>query len=132
MPRKSAADTEVVRLATNPRSPITPPKFLRADERALFAALAAQNEHLKPTDASILALYSQAVMRTSKLARGDGISDWEKSARATLALARSLRLTAQSSTHPDTLSRQRRDQHRSVLAEKMRNYRAPDTDDDEH
>jgi hypothetical protein len=50
--------------------------------------------------------------------------------RMSLALARSLRLTVQSSTRPEKVSGQRRDQQQRELAQQMRNYRADDDDDE--
>lgn len=71
--------------------------------------LAAANRHLTVTDGPLLAVYVQAVTRTHRLGRGKDVGGWEKSARLAMALARSLRLTPQSTTDPQTIGRRRKD-----------------------
>jgi hypothetical protein len=130
MPRKSADSNNAIRVATTQRPPLIPPKFLTSAERTIFIELAAQNQHLTPTHAPLLALYAQGVLKTSQMSREADINAWTKVGRMSLALARSLRLTVQSSTRPEKVSGQRRDQQQRELAQQMRNYRADDDDDE--
>src|SRR5437660_10801258 len=104
--RRSAANFSVVQpTTTSPRPRLTAPSMLSNGQRTLFADLAAANPHLTITDVPMLAAYCQAISKTLKLGRGKDIAAWEKVTRVAMALGRSLRLTASSATHPDTLSR---------------------------
>jgi hypothetical protein len=105
--RKSNA-ANVVPLPATPSqtvlSPIGP--SLSKDERVIFDHVARCHSHLKPIDAPILMLYAAAVVRAMKARRQDD-GTFEKEARATLALGRSLRLTPQSTSQPITAGRRR-------------------------
>ncbi len=127
MPRKSSAAPFIPLPSTGSRSRLTAPEFLKTDERALFNELATLNAHLTPSDTAMLAAYCQAIGKTHRLARQKDIAPWEKCARVAMAMARSLRLTAISGTHPERLSRQRRDARPSPLDE----YFAEHGDDDD-
>jgi hypothetical protein len=101
---------------TGARLRLTAPLILTKGERALFAEAAAINPHLRPADAPLLALYAQALAKTYRLARQSdtaAVASWEKSARTTMALARSLRITAQAQVHPETAGRRRQIQQPS-------------------
>jgi hypothetical protein len=125
--RKSAAATVVKLAATGTASRLTPPSFLATGERLLFAEIASANPHLTVTDASVLAIYVQATAKTAKLGKKSDVSAWEKAARLTMALARSLRLTPQSSIEPRTVGKHRRDVRPSPLDQ----YMATEDDDDD-
>jgi len=105
--RKSSTSNVVPLQPT--RSRLTPPSILTAAERAIFIETAIQHSHLKPGDAMVLAAFAQASVRSFKLAKKEDTAAWEKSVRAMLALARSLRLTPISSARPEALGRSRRD-----------------------
>ena len=108
MPRKSAAELSVMSPATTATSPrLSPPSSLSTAERLEFIAIAAENVHLRRTDAEMLAAYVVAATKVRKLARGNDVGPWEKATKVMMALARSMRLTQQSCTDPKTLSRAR-------------------------
>jgi hypothetical protein len=115
--RRSAAANLVKLATTSPRSRLTAPEFLKADERALFTALADDNRHLTRTDVPLLAIYAAAVFKVNKLGRQKDVGQWEKASRMMLSLARSLRLTVQSATEPRAVGRQRRDARPDLVAE---------------
>jgi hypothetical protein len=103
--RKSPNATIVALRPTPLRPRLTPPTTLTDAERDIFSETAAQHPHLKPGDAMILAAFAQASVRSFKLAKKHDTAAWEKSVRAMLALARSLRLTPQSHTRAEALGR---------------------------
>jgi hypothetical protein len=108
--RQSAASLSVVRMAKRARPRLTPPAPLSKGEQSVFDSLAACNEHLTPTDSCLLASYAQAVVKTLKLGKEKGaVADWERSARVMAMLARSLRLSPQSTCDPKTLARKKAD-----------------------
>jgi hypothetical protein len=89
------------------RPRITPPSSLTKAERSLFTELAASAEHLRPTDAPLLASYVQATIASRRSARDPSKVDvWEKATRLQMSLATKLRLTAQSRTDTRTVGRQ--------------------------
>jgi hypothetical protein len=78
---------------------------LTKEERTYFDHVVRSNHHLKPIDVPMLMLYAAAIVRTMKARqRGD---EFEKEARAALAIARSLRLTPQSTVEPRRVGRLR-------------------------
>lgn len=116
--RKSAA-SKVVRLAaTGTRSRPTPPSCLTKAEASLFNEIALANRHLTVSDASILTSFVQATLLARRLGRStreDDVLLWERVAKVQLALGRSLRLTVNSTTHPDKLGRARQDRELSPI-----------------
>jgi hypothetical protein len=65
------------------------------------------SEHLRPTDAPLLASYVQATIASRRSARDPSKVDvWEKATRLQAMLATKLRLTAQSRTDSRTVGRQ--------------------------
>jgi hypothetical protein len=118
--RKSAAANVVTLTATSTGSRLTAPPILRDDERSLFTKLAALNKHLTATDAPMLACYVQAISKTQRLARTKDVSAWERAARVAMAMSRQLRMTASSATHPDKLSRARRDANPTLVEQILR------------
>ena len=110
--RKSTANVLSL-TTTTPRTvliPIGPP--LTTDERLFFDHVARCNHHLRPIDVPNLMLYVAAVVRSLK-ARSRHDETFEKEARTALAIARSLRLTPQSTTEPKTAGRRRDEAPRS-------------------
>jgi hypothetical protein len=88
------------------RSPPEPPRSLTKSERALFIELAANAQHLMPTDAPLLASYVQATLMSRRSARDPArVEVWERATRIAAMLATKLRLTAQSRVDPKTLGR---------------------------
>jgi hypothetical protein len=107
---------------------LTAPAFLKTDEKTLFIELAALNAHLTASDTPMLAAYVQAITKTHRLAWQKDVAAWERCARVAMAMARSLRLTAISGTHPERLSRQRRDARPNPVDEYLATIE--DEDDD--
>jgi hypothetical protein len=108
----------VIKLAaTDTRPKLTAPSCLTKPERIHFDQLVHANAHLTVSDVACLASFCQAASKAHKLGRGEDTKGWERATRVMMALARTLRLTAISSTHPDKLSRQRRDARPSVIDE---------------
>jgi hypothetical protein len=87
----------------------------------------AQQPHLTPRDATVLAAFAQASVRSFKLSKTSDTKAWEQSVRAMLALAKSLRLTPSSSIRPETLGRAQRNAELGVSPW----HRGKGTDDDE-
>lgn len=129
-PGRRSAASKIVHLATTgTRSRPTAPRCLTKAERTTFNEIAIANPHLKTTDAPILASFVQATTLSHRLGRSDRASDvpmWDRTTRMMLALARSLRLTVNSVTHPDKLGRARQDQELNPLDA----FLAEDDDDD--
>jgi hypothetical protein len=117
--RKSSSSNIVTLSPAATRLRLTAPATLTANERAIFIETAAQHPHLKPGDAMVLAAFAQASARSFKLAKKEDTAAWEKSVRAMLALARSLRLTPISGTRAETLGR-KRDQQTTSYYDRMR------------
>jgi hypothetical protein len=115
--RKSAAASVIKLAATDARPKLTAPSCLTKPERIHFDQLVRANRYLTITDQAMLASYVQAMSKSHRLGRGEDTEGWERATRVMMALARTLRLTAISSTHPDKLSRQRRDARPSVIDE---------------
>ena len=95
----------------------------------MFADLAAHNRHLTATDAPLLAGYVQAVGKMHRLAKKSDVAEWERAARVALALGRSLRLTPQSTTDPQSIGRRRKDAPQVSYYDRMK--LEPDDDDDD-
>jgi hypothetical protein len=103
--RKSSAELVAFPVIEH-RPQITPPSLTKA-ERSLFTELAAGAEHLRPTDAPLLASYVQATIASRQSGRDPSKVDvWEKATRLQMSLATKLRLTAQSRTDTRTVGRQ--------------------------
>jgi hypothetical protein len=84
--RKSSAELVFPVIEHRPR--ITPPSSLTKAERSLFTELAASAEHLRPTDAPLLASYVQATIASRRSARDPSKVDvWEKATRLQMSLA---------------------------------------------
>lgn len=108
--RKSAASKLVHLAATSTKSRPSAPECLTTAERTTFNKLTLANRHLTVTDAPILTSYVQAMTISHRLGASERDSDyarWERSTKVMLMLARSLRLTVNSTTHPDKLGRVR-------------------------
>jgi len=127
MPRKSKNVVSINHNAHRP--PLTPPRFLRADEQTVFVELAAMNAHLTQTHAPLLALYAQGILKSSTLSRETDLKSWETCARVTVALGRSLRLTPRSSSRPEKVEIQNARQRASESAQELRNFRLADDED---
>jgi hypothetical protein len=104
--RKSSLN--VVPLAVNVGRPqLTAPATLTKPERRLFIEIATANLHLKVGDVPLLAMYVQGLAKVQKLAKQADVAAWEKGVRAVLSMATKLRITPQSTTHPETAARKR-------------------------
>jgi hypothetical protein len=104
--RKSSAELVAFPVIEH-RPQITPPSSLTKAERSLFTELAAGAEHLRPTDAPLLASYVQATIASRQSGRDPSKVDvWEKATRLQMSLVTKLRLTAQSRTDTRTVGRQ--------------------------
>jgi hypothetical protein len=132
--RKSAA-SKVVRLAaTGTRTRPTAPSGLTKPEASLFNEIALANRHLTVTDAPILVSFVQASLQARRLGRSNREADielWDRVTRLQLALARSLRLTVSSTTHPDKLGRVRQDAQPDLVAQYFLDNPDPDDPDDD-
>jgi hypothetical protein len=96
--KKSAAELEIAafKAATcPPEPPPTSPEILTSDEQVLFRQLRVANPHITESDVPLLIAYIQAISMTHRLGRGDDVLNWERAARATMALATKLKLTPQ-------------------------------------
>lgn len=80
----------------------------------------------------VLAAFAQASVRSFRLAKKEDTAAWEKSVRAMLALARSLRLTPISSARPEALGRSRRDYSSGQEPWHRKEYHDEDEHEDEH
>jgi hypothetical protein len=90
-----------------PRPPIEPPQCLTESERVLFVELAEGAEHLRPTDAPLLASYVQATIEAHQSAHDPArAAAWERATRLQAMLAVKLRLTPQSRTDSRAVGRQ--------------------------
>jgi hypothetical protein len=119
---KRSTASNVVGLVAPARPRLSPPSLLTKPEQKLFGEVVLANSHLKSGDVPMLAAYVQALAKTYRLARKtDSASHkaWQESGRLALAMARSLRLTAINSTHPEKLARQRSNAAPLSLAERM-------------
>lgn len=126
--RKTLGANVVAFDASRTRPRLTPPSILTKAERALFAEVVANNAHLRAGDVPMLGAYVQALTRTYRLSkRNDAASSksWQEAARVSLAMARSLRLTAINQTHRDTVGRQ------NANATPMSYYKRSEMEDDE-
>jgi hypothetical protein len=104
--RKTAANLVTFPVIEH-RPRLTPPSSLTKAERSLFTELAASAEHLRPTDAPLLASYVQATIASRRSTRDPSKVDiWDKATRLRAMLATKLRLTAQSRTDTRTVGRQ--------------------------
>jgi hypothetical protein len=121
--RKSSAANIVPLPATSPRTVLTPVGLpLTKEERLYFDHVARSHHHLKPIDVPVLMLFAASIVRAMKARRQDD-ETFEKEARAALALARSLRLTPQSTTEPKTAARRRAEAGSTSYYEVMRQER---------
>ena len=127
---RSAADLTVIKLdAVRPRARIPCPRTLTGAPRSLFIDLVANFPHLKVGDTALLCEYVSALVTASKLAKKtdkDLVKSWEIKTRTALAIARSLRLTQISQTHPETFSRARQNAKPVSYYDQMRS----ESDDD--
>jgi hypothetical protein len=106
MPRPSAASLNIVPIGVSPAQSPTPLGSLSKAERKVFDHAVATNGHLKRADIPMLELYATAHCRAVAKKRKGG-QEWEREARVTMALGRSLRLTVQATTEPRTAARRR-------------------------
>jgi hypothetical protein len=117
MPRRSAAELNVVKPATNPPSSrLNPPPILNDDERQLFVMLAAENTHLRRSDNPILAAYCMTATKVQELSRSDDVTSWEKALKMLVVLARTMRISQQSMRDPITVARQTRNDEEQKAA----------------
>jgi predicted nucleic acid-binding protein len=98
---------------------------LSREERTYFDHIARANLHLKQLDAPLLMLFAASVVRAMKKRR-ESDETFEKEVRAALALARSLRLTPQSTTEAKTAARRRAE------ADSISYYDRMNLDEEEH
>lgn len=105
--RKSATGNVVALRPTGSGPRLTPPSLLSNQEAQLFSELAAAAPHLSSTDTPILTSYVLAISKSNELSRSHDTASWEKTVRVMMALARTLRLTAQSLVDPKTAFRKR-------------------------
>jgi hypothetical protein len=127
--------------ATDTRVALSPVVRLAQLERSIYNVTVTRNPHLKPADVVMLTAFAKAAARVLKPGRLDTAADIEKSTRIMALLARSLRLTPQSTTDPKTAARSRRDAQPNPLAEYLAerdgdirhvpNVFEEETDDDE-
>src|SRR6516162_824157 len=108
--RKSVASNLIALAPTDTRPRLNPPAILSTAEATLFEELAAANPHLGVSDVALLAAFTQAVIKTQRLAKKSDIAAWERAGRLALSLARSLRLTQQSISDAKTAGRAKRNQ----------------------
>jgi hypothetical protein len=101
---------------------------LRGEAKALFTQLSAMNPHLNESHAPLLGLYATALVKTTDLEPLDDPRLYERITRTTIALARALRLTPQSSTRPERIETQQAKREASSAAQELRNFRASDED----
>ena len=104
---RKSADVLALPMVEVPRPQLEPPRGLTKAEQTLFSEIAASAPHLKQSDVPLLASFAQATLLARGSARPACIDTWERATRTQVALARSLRLTAQSRIDPQTLGRQR-------------------------
>jgi hypothetical protein len=117
VPRVAAEALTVVRPDTTVAQPrLSPPASLTTSERLEFVAIVAENQHLRRTDAQMLALYVITAGKAAKLARGKDLSATEKAVRLTISLARAMRLTQQAQRDPITVGRGNRKAERLAEA----------------
>jgi len=88
--------------ATDIKRPLIPFEPLPPKEQRIFSMVAAENPHLRQCDSVTLAAYAKCAVG---LRNTDSASDFERLCRTLLAIARSLRISAQSRCHPKTLAR---------------------------
>ena len=89
--RKSSAELVFPVIEHRPR--VTPPSSLTKAERSLFIELAANAEHLRPTDTPLLASYVQATIASRRSARDPSKVDvWEKATRLQMSLVRNCQI----------------------------------------
>ena len=112
--RKSSAELVTFPVIEH-RPSIDPPSSLTKAERTLFTELAANAEHLRPTDAPVLASYVQATIASRRAARDPSKVDvtcWRSATRLQAMLATRLRLTPHEIAHrSDTVD----DDHRGRI-----------------
>jgi hypothetical protein len=136
VPRQAAEALTVVRPDTTVAQPrLTPPASLTNSERLEFTAIVAENQHLRRTDAQMLALYVITVAKAAKLARLKDIGAAERATRVAISLARAMRLTQQAQRDPVTVGRGNRKAERAakaaaILAEWDAEYGREDDDAD--
>jgi hypothetical protein len=102
--KKSAAEVEMTAFklaSSSPQPTPTPPEILSPEEQALFKQLRGANPHITESDAPMLAAYVQAISMTHRLGRGDDVLNWERAARAMMALGTKLKLTPQADRRVD-------------------------------
>ena len=105
--RKSSADNVVPLTATTARPVLTPiGSMLTKDERLYFDFISRTNSHLKVSDIPMVMLLAASIVRAMK-ARRQSDETFEKELRAALAVARSLRVTVQSTYEAKTAARRR-------------------------
>jgi hypothetical protein len=110
--RKSVSSTLVQLAPTDTGPRLTAPAILTKSEQTTFAELVQLNPHLVATDVPLLTSFVQATTMAHRLGRKHDdktVAEWERCVRTMLALGRRLRLLPVNATHPDKLSRQRRD-----------------------
>jgi hypothetical protein len=107
--RKGSTDN-VVPLTAIPSRPVLTPIGLplTKQEREYFDFIARTNSHLKVSDTPMVMLLAASIVRAMKArARRQGDETFEKELRAALAVARSLRVTVQSTLEAKTAYRRR-------------------------
>jgi len=101
--RRSSAHLSLISPgATNTRPPITALKPLTPQEQKIFSMVAAENPHLRQTDAVLLMAFAKAAVGSSN---ADSAQDFERLSRTLMSLATKLRISPQSRVDPKTLAR---------------------------
>lgn len=107
--RRSAAHLTVISPdATNIRPPLIPLQPLKPAELKIFSFMARENEHLRPSDAVLLAAFARAATGLQSV---DTAQDFERLARVCTHIATKLRICPQSRCHPKTLARRIADEY---------------------
>jgi hypothetical protein len=78
---------------------------LTKSEQSIFSETAQAFPHLGRADIQLLASFAVATAMAQRLKKGNDVANWERAVRTQLAVGRSLRLTQQSRTKPETLYR---------------------------
>jgi hypothetical protein len=101
--RKGIAQLSIVSPdATGTRPTLTSFEPLKPKEQKIFNVVAAENAHLRQTDAVLLGAFARAAVGSFNT---DNASDFEKLARTAATLATRLRISPQSRCNPVTLAR---------------------------
>jgi hypothetical protein len=103
-------------LMPKPRRPkLIPSLTLSAEEKKLFAQIAADNPHLMVSDAPLVTQYVLILTRVKELSRDKDVRAWDKAVRLALQTGTKLRILPQSTVDPVTSGRRKADVHANPL-----------------